>query len=751
MNMTDISNYNKYELEGLLLLLLDETTTPVIEEKDDGTIKTVVEPVFKTGIGFDTESTTIYTDDTQKTVKDCFCYTYQIAIGAEHYAIYRTMEQFIEFFSVLQDVVNYKNMDSESPAKLYIWVANLAHEWSFIKYAMFDRFNCTKIFAKTTRDALLIEFGDIQFRECIGLFGHSLSNIANNWTKTQKLKGDLDYSLIRTSYTPLTDAEKQYCINDVIILTEMHDAVLRAYMRENGSLRLPYTSSGFVRMKLKDAIRNYEPLTEEREQRAHVFKKPPKNNIEYLMKQNKHLFANPLQWLLCREFGYAGGLCGTSIIYLCKELLNVFCADLTSDYPAQMLHEQFPAGWLKEYSHRYYTKIKEQKRPYFILCRVDFDSKTNHATFSKHKIINLKNEAWQKTFGTVKELIVYNGKVLHCKNAICVLNDIDISAYKMIYNLKITVFKVWAFDRYEKLPEWLFKCVSESYIKKAVLKHDGKQKTIDYRDAKRDTNSFYGVLLTRSQDAFDEMQNGLFVASKEKSIQQQFRECWLNPYIGMWVTSYARRILQYYISKYPDNIVQYDTDSLYFVGTKETPVDIIKADLERYNAKQEELNRNIFKGNKNIELLLDLGCWDFEKPFDKFLPMGAKKYIKMQGDHVETVIAGLPKDSIPKEIEQKRITKPITYYNIMKKWLKDNDNKIIIEHLFAHKFASVYCDNPETYTATITDYTGTTAEQICGSYHAITPIDFTLSVRPEFLQYAIDIFKSELNIDKKLL
>jgi len=68
--MIDFTNYNKYELEALLLTLIDDTTQAVTEEKDDGTTKTVVSPVFKTGIGFDTESTTIYTDDTHKTVKD---------------------------------------------------------------------------------------------------------------------------------------------------------------------------------------------------------------------------------------------------------------------------------------------------------------------------------------------------------------------------------------------------------------------------------------------------------------------------------------------------------------------------------------------------------------------------------------------------------------------------------------------------------------------------------------------------------
>jgi len=747
--MIDFTNYNKYELEALLLTLIDDTTQAVTEEKDDGTTKTVVSPVFKTGIGFDTESTTIYTDDTHKTVKDCFCYSFQIAVGTKHYAIYRTLQQFVDFFHVLQDVIAYKNMDVESPAKCYIWVANLAHEWSFIKFRMMNEFGCTKMFAKSQRDCLYIEFGNIQFRECIGLFGHSLANIAKNWTTTQKLKGDLDYDKIRISTenycTPLTETEKHYCINDVIILTEMHEAVTKAYLQENGALRLPYTSSGFVRMKLKELIRNDDDLTEERINTAERYKHPPKNNIELLKKLNKHIFVSPEQWTLCREYGYSGGLCGSNIDFVAADLKNITCADLTSDYPAQLLHEKYPSGWLKEYKPSYYSIAKKRKQPYFILAKVNFESKTNHATFSKHKIINYKDPAFQEKFGEPREMIVYNGKILKAKNCIVVMNDVDISAYMMIYKMKITVLKVWAFDRYAKIPEWLSNGIKDSYIKKAVLKHNGQQKTVAYRDSKRDVNSFYGILATRAQDSFDGFDDdvtsenvGLFKATNPKTIKQQFRECWLNPYIAFWCTSYARRILMYFISKYPDKIVQYDTDSLYY-----KPCPDLEKEIDRYNEKQYAINEKVFKDNENIDLLRDLGAWCYtdengeRETYEKFLAMGAKKYVKMHGGNVETVIAGLPKDAIPSEIAERGVESPLTYYNVVKKWIKEESNEIIISHMFAHKFASVYDDSPTEYKVQITDYLGNTAEQICGCYHAITPIDFTLSIAVDYLKHIL--------------
>ena len=743
--MTDFTNYDKNELFIMLGTLLNETTQAVTEENDKGETKTTDAPIYTTGIGFDTESTTIYTDDTRKTIKDCFCYSYQVAVGAEHYAIYRTLEQFIEFLKVLQSVLEYHKEAYGTNAKVYIWVANLAHEWSFIKYRLMNEFTATKIFAKTVRDLLFIEFGDIQFRECIGLFGSSLADIAKNWTTTQKAVGDLDYDLIRTSYTPLTEQEKHYCINDVIILAEMHSAVLKAFAQENGAVRIPFTSSGFVRMKLKESIRDCADLTDERENTAQYYKRPPKSNIELIMRQNRGLFVSPEQWALCRNYGYSGGLCGSNIKEVGKNLKNVTCADLTSDYPAQLLHEKFPRGKLKEYDIKDYTKIKAEKRPYFILALVDFDSKTQHATFSKHKILNYKEDCYKDTFGQVQELIVYNGKVLHCKNAVVVLNDIDISAYLMIYNLHITPLKLWAFSGYAKIPSWLFDSISEDYINKAVLKHNGNTKSTEYRECKKRINSYYGVLATKEQDCLDVFcaDNGLFKPRKKKSIKQNFAECWLNPYYAFWCTSYARRILMYYISKYPDNIIQYDTDSLYFKSSKTVSRETLEHDLRAYNAEQMRINQRIFKDNKNIELLLDLGCWDFEETYNQFLAMGAKKYVKQLGDKIETVIAGLPKSAIPSEIQAKSIRKPLSHYNVVRQYILNNNNDIIIEHMFAHKFASHYNDSPYEYKATITDHLGNTVEQVCGCYHAISPIDFTLSMKPEFLNHAIAIMKHE--------
>ena len=739
--MFDITNYTNDELTALFMLIFNDATKPMFNENG----KLTAPPVFKTGVGLDTESTTIshYDEKGNFVVDHCFCYTYQISFGVDYYAIYRNINELLNAFDVLIDTIKYINMNNETPARVIVWVANLSHELSFIKYKIMGRLECKKLFAKTARDALYVNFSEIEFRECIGLFGRSLADIAKNWTSTQKLKGDLDYSLIRHEKTPLTDAEKQYCINDVIILSEMHNAVLKAYTQDNGALILPYTSSGFVRLKLKDAIRNDADITEERT--AYNFKVPEKRqkktNIEYLKMCNRHLFVDQAQWLICREYGYSGGLCGSNIKHVGKVLKNVQCADLTSDYPAQMLHEKFPFGYLREKPLSEYTYLRDKKKPYFILAVVDLTSKTKHATFSKHKALNFKNPVFIEEYGAIREMIVYNGKILNAKNCVVCLNDIDIDAYNMIYDMKITVLKVWAFDKYDKLPAWITDSVIDDYTKKAVLKHQGLNNTQEYKDAKRNVNTYYGVFATRPADAFDVFAaDGLFTNSRTKSFKQMRADTWLNPYIAFWVTSYARRILMYFISRYPDKIVQYDTDSLYYLPCKE-----LERELKIYNAEIELKNKKLFAEHENSELLMDLGAWDFDEMYGQFLPFGAKKYIKQHGDTIETVIAGLPKGAIPKEIKTKNIKRPLDHYNVVKYVTKEClKPELIIKHMFTGKFASVYNDDETTYYTDITDYLGNTHKQLCGCYHALAPIDFTLSMGVDYLKAILKIQKREL-------
>ena len=355
------------------MLNIDLSRVTAIENK--------CESYFYTGCAYDTESTTIgHTEKVEKTIDgekqtveqyvidDCFVYHIQFAIGSQYYT-FRSFSDFFGFFSILLETVKAHNKADDINSKLIIWVANMSHEWAFIKNYLAD-YNITKIFAKTKRDALLIEVENcIQFREAIGLFGHSLADIAKNWCKVNKKQsGDLDYTKTRTFLTDLDETEQGYCRSDVLILTEMHDNVFKAYVRENGVIYLPYTVSGFVRLKLKDAIEHDDGLTTARENLGKKWQK--RNNVSLLKARNKNLFTNADDWNLLRTYGFSGGVVGSNILKVGQTLNNVKCADITSDYPFQMLSKRFPTGSIKEGTHKDFIECLENKKPVFALLHI---------------------------------------------------------------------------------------------------------------------------------------------------------------------------------------------------------------------------------------------------------------------------------------------------------------------------------------------------------------------------------------------
>ena len=709
--------------------------------------------IYKVGCGLDSESTTISHTETKgkkkqhtiTVIDNCFCYSWQYSFSPNHAEIVRTKAAITSVLHDIVDTVKAANKATESEAIYIIWCANLAHEWAFIKNEICNDFEITKCFAKSPRDVLYVQLENcVEFRECIGLFGHSLKDIAKNWCSAdnQKLSGDdFNYSKVRTWFTPLdSETEVPYMKHDVTVLSEMHLKVIAAYTQANGVCRLPYTSSGFVRMALKDSIRNDEDLTSLREIWNERHKKKIETNIEYLNKVNERCVINPLQWHICRDFSYSGGLCGSNIKLAGKILNDVVCADLTSDYPAQLSQQLFPYGSLQEVKAENLNDVKnyllEKHIPFFAVLKIKYmKAKTQHATFSEHKIINAKSDIMDY-HGKPKDMIIYNGKVYSGKNLIVCWNDVDIKAYSEIYNIKAGVLTIWKFDKYKRLPKWFLTTLWNGYRKKAELKNSGIKSGVVYEDAKRIPNSMYGVLATRINDSYDTIDvDHNFKVGKEKQFDQLRKDFWLNPYVAFWCTSYARSILMHFLSRFPDVIVQYDTDSLYYLKDKGESLE--KA-LHEYNHNVAVKNHRIFRYDENPLIFETLGQWDFDDVYPKFLAMGAKKYIKQDvTGGIHTVVAGLPKSAIPKEIQDRGIHEPFNYYNPLIQWVQNNHIGIIIKHVFANKFASVYNDRTDREYISIIDHLGNHCLQDVLSYHAIIPIDFTLSMARDYMEHIL--------------
>ena len=97
-----------------------------------------------------------------------------------------------------------------------------------------------------------------------------------------------------------------------------------------------------------------------------------------IMPKNDDEYSNVTRLLYC------GGL--SQLQYVRRIVENVACADLVSDFPAQMIHRKFPTGSL--IGNRTFEEL--QQADWYALCTFEnLRSKTGHSIISKHKCIEL--------------------------------------------------------------------------------------------------------------------------------------------------------------------------------------------------------------------------------------------------------------------------------------------------------------------------------------------------------------------------
>lgn len=196
---------------------------------------------------FDIETSSFYDHD----VKCAITYEWTFGIGYIKDGEFRrlktygrTWEQFKLLLGVVKEILGIYDK-----RRLVVYVHNLPYEWQFMR----KHFSWTKVFFIDQRKPVyaICDMG-IEFRCSLKLSGKSLANTANDLLKykAQKMVGDLDYSLIRTPNTPLTQTELGYCEADVeVILCYIQEKI----EQEGDITRIPLTKTGYVRRYCKSA------------------------------------------------------------------------------------------------------------------------------------------------------------------------------------------------------------------------------------------------------------------------------------------------------------------------------------------------------------------------------------------------------------------------------------------------------------------------------------------------------------------
>lgn len=613
-------------------------------------------------------------------------------------------------------------------AIIIVWVANLGHEFSF----MCSRFNWSSIFAIAPHEPLKARTERVEFRECLSISGQGgLANLAKNYTKTQKAKGDLDYTIPRNSQTDLTETEKGYCYADVEILSEWGDYIFENFA--DMKLQIPLTATGIVRSHIKQAAEETGRIDDIKKAIWQMF---PQDRRQY----------NYIMSSLFRG-GYTHADCWYSTV---KEE-NVIGADFTSSYPAVMLHldcyQRTPFVKTElQTDGRLITDSRMQSMCVWFVAKIHgIRQTTTHSIESKHKLDMYSNAKFD------------NGRLMCADEIQVALTEIDYEIYRIFYewdSIEILDAQTAAKGR---LPEYVLKPLRHFYKIKSRLKKAKKDGTIEYVNAKAICNSMYGCCVTRLkfiESKYNPDTKEWEDKEQDKTYDELRKNQILSPYWGIQITAAARACLLHTVfeidglAEFP-SVLYCDTDSIYM---KDSPRN--RAIIEKYNAE-------ILEINKAYEPEFDdLGCFDWidkdkegEPISYTFKTLGAKRYLKYHDGVAEVTVSGLPKGTLERQIAQ-----PFAYADDCYIAYEDRKNKkgrlgfVSVSELFdsfndhmllscsiSHKTRSVYYPYKHDpwdgeRSDVVTDQQGHTETMTELSYLAIVPIDFQLHMDSGYLE-----------------
>lgn len=556
--------------------------------------------------GFDIETTN------HAETKTAFMYIWQFSINGT-VIVGRTWN---EFFNLLEYL---KLPRMFSKANIIIFVHNLGFEMSFLLPYLEKKGLLKKVFAKAKYQPLEVQLSNgYIFRDSAALSGVSLSVLADNFCKTKKLVGDLDYSVERNHLTKLTDKELQYCINDVVILSEYADYIHEKYTRQKK--RIPFTSTGIVRQYIKQQI-PYD--------RLYYIKK----DISRLYPKDVKSYNFTMKWLFRGGFTHAQtAICGDT-------LENIDSYDLTSAYPSIMLQCKFPMTEYEEEDVKLWNKrIKnENVSTIAIYTFYNINAKEHHVVESKHKIISMKNPLFE------------NGRLAFATEITVMLTEIDYKIYEMFYKwdkMKIQAMKT-AIKK--KLPFYLLNSVAEFYKNKKFLKENREESekwTQNYFESKGKLNSCYGMCVSRLNLEEIIYKNGEWIEEPGETYEQVIKNQILSPYWGIYITAYCRYIILNNIYNCKEKALYSDTDSIKVLKGCD---DVFK----EYNEKTLNLNKKICNELKlDFEIYKDLGLFDLEETYSKFKTWGSKRYIYTTSGKTKAVIAGMPKKTVNEYVKE---------------------------------------------------------------------------------------------------
>ena len=532
--------------------------------------------------------------------KRSFMYIWQMQLGKDVTVIGRSWKEFLKLCARIREYVG--------ESWLVVYVHNLSFEFQFLSGVY--HFRPDEVFAVESRRVLRADmFGCIELR-CSYLHSNMRleTYLQKMGVKHEKISG-FDYDKVRYPWTPLTDKELLYCVNDVRGLVEAVEIEMAA---DGDDLRtIPATSTGYVRRDVKQAMK----LT----------------SWNWL----KSIMPPPEIYEMLRE-AFRGGNTHANRYFAGRVLQGVSSYDRSSSYPDVQVNCKFPTG------------------PFCMMDGPVTLNKVHDLIRRRGKAVLMRIALWYPELRDELDGCPYipidkcrhltgcapdNGRVLNADYLEITVTDVDFAIIERQYTYENIEILSCAFARYGDLPAPLKHCIISYYKAKTELK-GVKGEEIYYTKAKNKLNSVYGMSAQNPVKRSTVYTSGewtedmtpwteLLAASNRKGF---FPYQW-----GVWTTAHARRRLQDGIDLAGEGFVYCDTDSVKYIGT---------VDWTEYNEqrKADSLKSGAWaddpKGRRHF-----MGVYEADDGYPaEFATRGAKKYVvRHPGGKLEATIAGVGK------------------------------------------------------------------------------------------------------------
>lgn len=631
---------------------------------------------------FDIETTRI------KEIDQSYMYIWQFCLKGYPCIIGRTWDEFTWFLHKVDE-------NLKPGLRLVIFVHNLSYEFCFLSGIY--HFRTSEVFCTDNRKVLYCQMykGRFEFRCSYRLTNSSLKKFLEDYgAEHQKVSGDaFNYDLERWPWTKLNDLEIEYCINDVVGLVEAIENLMKA--EHDNFYSLPYTSTGYVRRDVKDAMFM--------------------NNLAKLTYPDWETY-KLLRW------AFRGGDTHANRWMVGKILENVKSFDRSSSYPDVMINRKFPVTPWQDYDTRRFRKAMKDGHACLMHLLLE-DVKLRDPYCGNPYIAMAKCES---LVGDICD----NGRVLSAKHLELCCTDIDYKIMEDQYEFTPTCITLKVSD-YGDLPQEFKNVILELYRKKTELKGVDNME-IEYALAKAKLNACYGMCVQDPVKRNILYKNGEYVLDDHRTPQEILKGAKKGaflPYaVGVWVTAWARKALNDGVKIVgQENFVYCDTDSVKFIGD---------ADFSMFNRAcvyQDEITgafADDAKGRTHF-----MGVYEEEDPYKEFATIGAKKYAYIdQEDELHITIAG---------VNKKKGAEELALRGGLKAFVKSVNFEDEFTFYDAGGLEAVYNDQETPIPYSVDGHKILITRNVC-----LRPSTYTLGITPDYLQI---LEMCELDLKRLLL